>query len=186
MPPRKKKQEFIRNTRYVPIGMRLGSGRRIDLQPRGMRGDTAPVSEDEMNDEVFLGNLDVLFEVISDTDAKDVIKKQTTNQQKVHPALHHLRNERGEQYDKGVVVQEQEEAHGYNVGAIDERGMITRFKAPGTSDYDLPEIPSYVPPEEHADWLARNSTQIEGPEAGLGGLRVVKEENPNPPTSGDK
>lgn len=182
MPPRKKKQEFIRNTRYVPVGVRLGSGRRIDLQPRGMRGDTAPVSEDEMNDEIFLGNLDVVFEVISDTDAKEVIKKQTTNQQKVHPALHHLRNERGEQYDKGVVVQEQHEAHGYDVGSINERGMITRFKAPGTVDHNLPEVPSDVPPEQAADWLARNTKVEEGPEAGLGGLRVVKDDPQQSPT----
>lgn len=187
MAPRKKAadQQYIRNIRYVPVAVRLGSGRRIDLKPRGMRGDTAPVSEDEMNDEIFLGNLDLLFEVIGDKDAKDVIKKQVTNQQRVHPALNQLRNSHGNEYEKGVVIEDNINEEGPTVAAVNDRGMITRFKAPGTTDQPLPTIPSDVPPEEVADWIARNAKIEEGPEAGLGGLRVTRTETQTTPGEKD-
>lgn len=180
MPPAKKAsargstQKYIRNVRYVPVGVRLGTGRRINLQPRGQRGDCAPVSKEEMSDEIFLGNVGLLFEVIPVGEAQDVIGKQTTNQQQVHPALHQLRNAKGEGYTRGVVVEENFDDQGKTVAAISDRGMIERFKAPGTVDQPLPDIPADVPPEEVADWVARQKN-IEGPEAGLAGLKVVKE-----------
>lgn len=180
MPPAKKTtrrvstQKYIRNTRYVPVSLRLGTGRKINLQPRGNRGDCAPVNKEETNDEIFLGNLGVLFEVISEAEAKEVIGKQTTNQQQIHPALQQLRNAKGEEYERGVVVEENFDDQSKRVAAINDRGMITRFKAPGTTDMPLPEIPDNIPPEEVSDWLARQNT--EGPEAGLGGLRVTKDD----------
>ncbi len=170
--PAKKQLKYIRNVRAVPIGMRLGSGRRIDLQPRGMRGDCVPVNEEEMSDEIFLANLDLLFEVITQSEAKDVISKQTTNQQTVHPALSAMRNELGEEYTKGVVVEQSDEDQPV-VAAVNERGMITRFRAPGTVDKPLPAIPDDIPPEQVSDWVARQRT-TEGPEAGLAGMKVTK------------
>lgn len=176
MPPAKKRtgQQFIRNVRHVPVSIRLGTGRRIELKPRGQRGDTAPVSKDEMVDEIFMGNENLLFEVISSQDAQKVITKQTTNQQNVHPALNQMRNARGEEYKRAVVVEEYTQEARPTVAAVNDRGEITRFKAPGSVDNPLPEIPSDVPAEEVADWLARQKT-IEGPEAGLPpGIKVVK------------
>lgn len=168
-------QKYVRNTRYVPVGIRLGTGRRINLQPRGQRGDCAPVSKDEMSDEIFLGNVGLVFEVIPAAEAADVISKQTTNQQTAHPALAQLRNSHGDEYERGVVVEENFEDQGKTVAAISDRGMIQRFKAPGTTDQPLPEIPDGVPPEEVSDWVARN-TKVEGPEAGLAGLKVNTDE----------
>lgn len=168
-------QKYIRSIRYVPVGVRLGTGRRINLQPRGMRGDCAPVSKDEMQDEIFLGNVGLLFEVIPAAEAADVISKQTTNQQSAHPALSQLRNSKGDEYERGVVIEENFEDQGKKVALVSDRGMIQRFKAPGTTDQPLPEVPSDVPPEEVADWVARN-TKVEGPEAGLAGLRVNTDE----------
>lgn len=174
MPPRKKpEQKFIRNIRAVPIGVRLGTGRRIDLRPRGERGDTAPLKPEEEYDEIFLGNVGLLFEVISADEGKTVIAKQTTNQQSVHPALASMRNEYGQEYTKGVVMVEESAEERPVIASVDERGMITRFKAPGTTDKPLPAVPSHVPPEEQADWIARNA-KTEGPEAGLAGRQVIK------------
>lgn len=173
MPPRKSTQKFIRNIRHVPVGVRLGTGRRIDLNRRGERGDTAPINTEEQNDEIFLGNVGLLFELISDEDGKKVIAKQTTNQQSVHPALAHMRNSLGEEYTKGVVVVEQSQDERPVVASIDERGMITRFKAPGTSDNPIPEVPQNVPPEEASDWVARQKN-LDGPEAGLAGRKIIK------------
>jgi len=163
--------KYIRNVRYVPVGVRLGTGRRINLQPRGMRGDCAPVSKEEMSDEIFLGNVGLVFEVIPAAEAADVISKQTTNQQTAHPALSQLRNSHGDAYEKGVVIEENFDDQGKKVAVVSDRGMIQRFKAPGTTDQPLPNVPDSVPPEEVADWVARQKN-VEGPEAGLAGLKV--------------
>lgn len=168
-------QKYIRNVRYMPVGVRLGTGRRINLQPRGQRGDCAPVSKDEMSDEIFLGNVGLLFEVIPAAEAADVISKQTTNQQAAHPALSQLTNAKGEQYERGVVVEENYDDQGKKVALVSDRGMIQRFKAPGTTDQPMPDVPADVPPEEVADWVARQKN-IEGPEAGLAGLKVNTDE----------
>lgn len=179
MPAKKKTQSYIRNVRHVPVSIRLDTGRRLELRPRGQRGDTAPVSTEEMLDDKFVGNQDTLFEIIAEGEAKEVIGKQTTNQQAMHPALAQMRNAKGEEYaQRGVVVEEEFQDQGKFAATIDERGMITRFKAPGTSDNPLPDVPSYVPPEEQADWVARQKN-IEGPEAGLGNLKVTKSEPQN-------
>lgn len=168
-------QKFIRNVRYVPVSIRLDTGRKIDLKPRGYRGDCVPVNKTEMQDDKFVGNMGILFEVIPASEAKEVISKQTTNQQSVHPALNQIRNAYGEPYERGVVVEENFDDQSQTVGVISDRGQITRFKAPGTVDQPLPDIPSDVPPEEASDWLARNA-KVEGPEAGIAGLKVIKEQ----------
>jgi len=171
--PAKKKQQFIRNIRHVPVSIRLDTGRRIQLQPRGQRGDTVPVNEEEMQDEKFLGNQDLLFELITETEGKNVIAKQTVNQQMIHPALSQIRTPTGEVYSSGVVVEENFTDQGKVVGVVDERGHIQRFRAEGVPEQSLPKVPSDVPPEEYADWLARQKT-VEGPEAGLGNIKVTK------------
>lgn len=174
MPAKKKEaQQFIRNIRQVPVGMRLGTGRRIDLRPRGQRGDTVPLKPEEELDEIFIANIGLLFEVISAEESKKIIAKQVTNQQSVHPALATIRNEYGKEYTNGVVMVEETSEERPTIATVDERGMITRFKAPGTTDKPLPEIPSYVPPEEAADWIARNA-KAEGPESGLAGRKVIR------------
>lgn len=167
------KRKFVRNIRYIPVSVRLEGGRRIELSPRGTRGDSAPVSKEEIDDRLFDANLDLLFELVDEDQVKETRAKQTTNQ-RVHPALDQIRNPLGEKYEKGVVVQENFADQGVAVGKIDERGEIQRFKAPGSVDNPIPEIPAEVPPEEASDWLARNKN-LEGPEAGLGGLKVVSE-----------
>jgi hypothetical protein len=170
-----KKQKFIRNIRHVPVSIRLDTGRKVNLQPRGQRGDTVPVNDEEMQDEKFVGNQDLLFELITESEGKNVIAKQTHNQQAVHPALSTIRSPRGEVYESGVVVEENFTDQGKVVGVVNERGQIERFKAPGAADQELPEVPSEVPPEEMADWLARQKT-LEGPEAGLGNIKITKED----------
>lgn len=176
MPAKRKTtgQQFIRNVRHVQVSLRLGTGRRIELKPRGQRGDTVPVNKDEMVDEIFLGNVGILFEVIPQAEATKIIEKQTTNQQSLHPALAQMRNALGEEYKRAVVVEEHTTESRPVVAAVNDRGEITRFRAPGSVDNPLPEIPADVPAEEAQDWLARQKT-VEGPEAGLApGIKVVK------------
>lgn len=72
-------QKFIRNIRGVNVRVTFESGRRVQLEPRGQRGDMVAVSKDEQNDSSFLGNLGILYEVISSKDANDIRTKQFTN-----------------------------------------------------------------------------------------------------------
>lgn len=175
MPAKKNTQKFIRNVRAIPVSIRLDTGRKIELRPRGQRGDTVPVSDEEMQDDKFVGNADLLFEILTHSEGKNVIGKQTTNQQAAHPALSQIRNERGEEYTRGVVVEENFQDQGKVVGVVDERGSIQRFRAPGSVENPLPNIPSDVPAEEVSDWVARQKN-VEGPEAGLGNIKVTKEQ----------
>ena len=77
----------------------------------------------------------------------------------------------------GVGLAERDAATGEGdvVGVVDERGSIQRFRAPGSVENPLPNIPSDVPAEEVADWVARQKN-VEGPEAGLGNIKVTKEQ----------
>ena len=72
-------KKHIRNIRGVDVRLTFDSGRRIQLAPRGMRGDLVAVSKDELEDPIFLNNLGLLYEVISGKDADDVRSKQGTN-----------------------------------------------------------------------------------------------------------
>jgi hypothetical protein len=123
-----KKQKYIRNIRHVPVSIRLDTGRKIQLQPRGQRGDTVPVNNEEMQDEKFVGNQDLLFELVTESEGKNIIAKQTTNQQAVHPALFQIRTPTGEVYRSGVVVEENFTDQGKVVGVVDERGHSLKYR----------------------------------------------------------
>lgn len=178
MPQRKRAsstKQYIRNIRYMPVSIRLSKDRRIELQPRGNRGDCAPVSEEDMDSTAFSLNKDLLFEVITEDEAKSNVEKQTTNQQAVHPALSQLRSPQGETYKKGVVVQENIEVEGTTVGNINERGMITRYDTLGTVDRPFQGDGTLQTDEVLAqtDEIARDKS-LEGPQAGIGNLKVTK------------
>lgn len=181
MPAKKTETKYIRNVRHVPISVRLDTGRRIELRPRGQRGDCAPVNKEEMEDHKFVNNMDILFEVIPAGEAKEVISKQTINQQAIHPALQQMRNAKGEEFTKGVVLEESssDTAKGTGVASVDERGMITRFAGRGSVDNPISEVPGHVNPEEASDWLARQKVDDnKRPEENLG-LKVTKGDTQN-------
>lgn len=177
MPPAKKPatkkrastQKWIRNTRGVQVSIRLDTGRRIELLPRGRRGDAVPVSAAEMKDEKFILNKGLLFEIITENEAVQVAEKQDTNRLQVHPAMSQIRNAKGEKYEGDVKMETEEQAQGTVVGQVDDRGMITRSDANGTTDN-----PIRVTSEEKLDEVARR-TDLEGPEAGIGDIKVTKE-----------
>jgi len=72
-------KKFIRNVRGVNVRVTFDSGRRVQLEPRGQRGDMSAVSKDELDDPIFLSNLGLLYEIISGADAEEIRAKQFTN-----------------------------------------------------------------------------------------------------------
>lgn len=177
---RKPQQKYIRNLRHVPIAFRMGEDkRRIELKPRGQRGDLIPLKKGDQTDDTFLKNVDLLFEVISTSEVDKITENQTTNQTtKQHPAMAAIRNELGEEYEGNpVVVEEEFNSQGRVVANLDDSGNIPidrgtgirRASIPGSEDRPLPDVPDSIPPEEAADWVARNSDNP------ISSLRVSKE-----------
>lgn len=169
--PRASTQKWIRNIREVPVSIRLDTGRRIELLPRGRRGDSVPVSATEIKDEKFRLNKDLLFEVITETEANNVIGKQDTNRLQVHPAMSQIRNAKGEEYANAPAITPEQEVKGTQVGTIDDRGMITRADSNGSTSNPIREELTL----EEKDELARR-TDLDGPAAGIGGMKVTKGE----------
>lgn len=184
---------FIRNRYHTEVSLRFerhDGKRRIELKPRGQRGDFAPIQPADLNEPVLIDNVNIgLIELISAGEAAEIASKQTTNQQKVHPALAVLRNELGEEYgddaikleipfeQQGVVVAELQDGQ----VVVDNGTGIRRKRAPGqepaSPDYIAGGAPTHhAPAGEEAAYLsdlrARAKT-LEGPEAGLGGIRTV-------------
>lgn len=189
--PKRTTATYLRNLHGIPVNFRFSeetSGRRVELRPRGERGDITKVSKDEIEDPIFMMNQDSLFELISSAETRDVLDKQTHNQQKGSPLVDMLRNELGDPIDK-VTIEKPFEQQSITVAEIEQTGPTNKMQQgevihrgvtpkraalPGTQDNPGPEIPDSVGPEEAADWLARNAQKegIEGPAAGLGNLGV--------------
>jgi hypothetical protein len=199
-----KERKFARNLLEQHVSVRLKeSDKRIELAPRGQRGDVALLKGAEQIDEATDDqNHGLLYEIISEEDRNEIVAKQSTNQQakSSHPAFQTLRNELGEEYEEGAVTREPEPAdRGRTVAHLDEvaegvgniivdRGVgIRRAEIPGTQDNPLPDVPDSISPEEQAEYRleeARKTAEAtqppedatEGPQAGLPeGVKITLE-----------
>lgn len=175
-------QRFIRAI-YSPAGgtrLTLDNGSRFELKPRGEINDCAPVSKEDMLDPKYIANKDVIFEEITAAEAKKIMEKQATNAQaprRRSSVLDHIKDEYGNPV-KGARMEQSFEQQGQTVAQISDgpggrftdgyQGTITRSpgEAPvqqavaGSVQNPIPEIPNNIPPEQHADWLARNAEQL--------------------------
>jgi hypothetical protein len=71
--------KYLRNIRGVEVRVTFHSGRKIELASRGQRGDMAAITKEELDDAIFLGNLGIIYEVISSAEAQKIRDKQFTN-----------------------------------------------------------------------------------------------------------
>jgi hypothetical protein len=197
-------QEYIRNITGSEVGVRFdrhgraGSGnKRINLRPRGQRGDMVPIEPADKKDPVFNANLGRIFELLDEEQAQRAYEGQTTNQQAVHPALATLRNEHDEPYSQGAIkVEPVFEEQGIVVAEVStpdpsgetnkQAGKVERrdvgdvrvyenlepehAKVPGSEDLSLP-----LDPERARDAIARQRGR-QGPSAGLHGITNVSVE----------
>lgn len=176
-------QRFIRAI-YSPAGgtrLTLNNGNRFLLQPRGQVGDLAPVTKDDRDDPIYIQNLAVMFEEISAAEAKKIIASQNINAQPNRPrTIDYIKDEYGNPVNQNVKVEKPFEQQGQVVAHIEDgpegrftdghQGRITRapgeapqqVAVPGSQQNPGPQVPSNIPPEQAADWLARNATNQEG------------------------
>lgn len=98
---------YARNRQNVPVHFRLTrqedkSKKRTNLEPRGRRGDLVRLEKKDLSDEELITQIEYgLVEIITEPEAREIIKKQSTNMREaVHPAFAVLRNELGEEYKR--------------------------------------------------------------------------------------
>lgn len=114
--------KWIRNLYTSPFSLRLQrqsdpKTRRIELKPRGVRGDMFPLEDGDENDHVLRANLGRI-EIIGDGTAKRVMEGQTTNIQRTNTTLAMITNEVGEPIKK-LTVETEYNQQGVVVGYID-------------------------------------------------------------------
>lgn len=186
---------FIRNLRNVEVHFRLGrqegqTKKRTNLEPRGSRGDILKIENDDLNDENLITQVSYgLIEIITAAEARKVIDGQSVNQQQaVHPAMALLRNELGQPYQQTEVPVVGDNSYtvahlnpqGGEAGALPGQGRGVDWNAIHSGNAGVGGNPSIVsdgfaaPPEVQADVIARRK-DIEGPAAGLGGVKVTVE-----------
>jgi hypothetical protein len=129
---------WVRNCYRSEFSLRLErqeDKKRIELKPRGQRGDLFPLQPGDEFDQILVANLHTgLIELIPDGEAKIILSKQTNNLQRFHTPLAILTNEYGE--NKGEMklnVAEEYNKQGVVVGIVppqDPRGGSNVPKGP--------------------------------------------------------
>ena len=112
--------KWIRNLYTSPFSLRLqrqDKKQRIELKPRGVRGDMFPLESGDENDHILIANLGRV-EIIGNGTAKRVAAGQTHNIQKTNTTLALIRNENDKPITKLTVATEYNQ-QGVVVGYID-------------------------------------------------------------------
>jgi hypothetical protein len=189
---------YARNLRGVEVGFRLArqdkGKKRFDLKPRGQRGDLVKLLPEDLEDDTLLNQVNYgVIEIVTAAEAKAALEKQSTNaQQAVHPAMALLRNELGQPYapenirteaefnSQGVTVAQLKPVGG-EFGEIqfdrDNKGSFNRNQpvnnvGPGGNPAIISDGFARNDSAAQADATARRK-DLQGPEAGLGGVNVV-------------
>lgn len=184
--PKEEVRDHIRNLRRTPLRLRFPSqklkdgDRGYELKPRGDRGDIIKVNPDDFESTYFAENLNLTFEALTATEAREIISKQSVNEQaQVHPAMAMLRNELGKEYDeKAVQIEIPYEQQGKVVAHVTMDGKrVNVDRNPGSSP-TLQNVPGSqhgvgeLAPDQLRDAVARDRN-TEGPSAGLAGITKV-------------
>lgn len=99
---------YIRNGYPSKQSIRLerqeGEHKKIQLEPRGRRGDLFPLQEGDIEDPAIRDGIRKgLIELVGSGDAQDIISKQTENLQTQHVPLTTILNEQGKPYSADSV-----------------------------------------------------------------------------------
>lgn len=169
LPAQENPQLYVRNTSYTMFRFKLArhtpQQRGVVLQARGTRGDLAPVTDEDLKDPILTSNLNSRYlELLTHEEAQEVVSKQTTNQQAVHPAMAALRNELGKPYEAGAVsMGPSPDEQAITVAHLDDgqigfdRGGIAnrvRGEMPGTPEYVVGAEPQHRPANEDPAFLS--------------------------------
>ncbi len=147
--------KWVRNLLSSPFSLRLtrqDKKQRIELKPRGVRGDMFPLEPGDEHDHIIQANIGYV-EVIGDGTAKRALAGQTHNIQKSNSTLALITNELGEPIKK-LVVETEYNKQGVVVGYVDpnqqaklERGEFGKSKSPlGDLTRQRPEqVSQFIP-----------------------------------------
>lgn len=150
--------KWVRNLLTSPFHLRLQRQnqkdgiRRIELKPRGVRGDMHPLEPGDEHDHVLINSLGFV-EVIGNGTAQKVAEGQTHNIQKTNTTLAMITNELGEPIRK-LTVETEYNQQGVTVAYIDpkqhvklEQGEFGRSKSPlGDLTRQQPDLVSHFVP----------------------------------------
>jgi hypothetical protein len=144
--------KWVRNLYTSPFSLRLQrqsdtKTRRIELKPRGVRGDMFPLEDGDENDHILRANLGRV-EIIGDGTAKRILAGQTHNIQKTNTTLAMITNEVGEPIKK-LTVETEYNQQGVVVGYIDPNakpkaplgGILRPDQVPAATD----QVAHFVP-----------------------------------------
>lgn len=145
--------KWVRNLYTSPFSLRLQrqsdtKTRRIELKPRGVRGDMFPLEDGDENDHILIANLGRV-EIIGDGTAKRVLSGQTHNIQKTNTTLAMIVNEVGEPIQK-LTVETEYNQQGVVVGYVDPNakpkaplgGILRPDQVPAATDQVTQFIPT--------------------------------------------
>jgi len=121
-PKKKNVAKFVRNIRNIIVRCTLENGRRIELKPRGERGDMASLTKDEMDDARVIENVGMIWEILESEQAQDILHKQATNQSVNPTAFDQLLNEYGKPYEGEATVEKVFEKQGEVVATVENTG----------------------------------------------------------------
>jgi hypothetical protein len=150
--------KYVRNLLFSPFHLRLQRQnqkdgiRRIELKPRGVRGDMHPLEPGDENDPTLSGSLGYV-EIIGFGTAQKVQQGQTHNIQKTNTTLAMITNELGEPIQK-LTVETEYNQQGVTVAYVDpnqhaklEQGEFGRSKSPlGDLTRQQPDLVSHFVP----------------------------------------
>lgn len=119
------KRIYLRNLHGCEGRVNLSDGRKIELKPRGQRGDMESVTEQEFKDQKLQDNIGLIFEPLSEESAQEVTEKQNTNRQEPHAPFAAITNERGEQYRQAEVpIEKSFEQQGEVVAKVESQPSL--------------------------------------------------------------
>lgn len=168
-------QKWIRNLYTLPLPIRMTDKSEIKLQARGMRGDTTPLTKEQLADPKMQSNIGLSVELISDAEAKAILKSQTVNQQAGAPdyLLKHIGNpsDANRAFDQETVVVDHAQTDpGTTVAVQTPDGTLVRTQGVG------PRVATNIPGSDPefaallaADEDAKNGESLEDI---LGGFQI--------------
>lgn len=116
--------KWIRNAHNMDVAIRLDrqdKKRRIELKPRGQRGDMFKIQDEDLEDPSLADSIERgIVHVVGDGDAKAILSRQTHNMGRQHTPLALLRNEKGEPYaPEAIKVEAEFNSQGVVVAQLD-------------------------------------------------------------------
>lgn len=163
--------KWIRNAHNMDVAIRLErqkKKRRIELKPRGTRGDMFKIQEEDLEDPSLSDSIERgIVHVVGDGDARSILSRQTHNMGRQHTPLALLRNEKGEPYAPDAIKVEAEfNSQGVVVAQLDptlgeQHENVRTWKSAKTAQGGLIRMDGSQGAQKAQEALARQQQTVE-------------------------